>query len=109
MHEIYGGSDASICGLYQSILKANGIPSYIRNENAALLTELQGPAFYPVLCVDSIEDYESAMVLLQPIYESAKTPITSAEWTCHCGAVVPGNFDTCWQCGAEKDISATPL
>ena len=109
MREIYGGSDSSICGLYQSILQANGIPCFIRNENAFALTELQGPAFYPVLCVDSEDDYLAAMALLKPIYDAAKTPAIDAEWTCACGAMVPGYFDTCWQCGKEKEIPTAAL
>lgn len=94
-------------GHYQSILQQAGIPSFIRNEHAAALSELQGPAFYPVLCVDE-ENYEVAMELLQPYYQQARQEVEAVDWTCpQCGETVPGTFEICWNCQYTKE--ATPL
>jgi len=107
MREIFGSRDGSMVGHYQSILQQAGIPSFIRNEHAAALSELQGPAFYPVLCVDE-ENYEIAMELLQPYYQQAKQAVAQADWVCpQCGETVPGTFEICWNCQYAKE--ATPL
>jgi hypothetical protein len=107
MREIFGSRDGSMVGHYQSILQQAGIPSFIRNEHAAALSELQGPAFYPVLCVDD-ENYEIAMELLQPYYQQAKQAVEQADWVCpQCGETVPGTFEICWNCQYVKE--ATPL
>lgn len=65
MREIYGNREGSLVGHYRSILEQAGIPCFIRNENAAALSELQGPAFDPVLFVDG-EYYDEAMAVLLP-------------------------------------------
>lgn len=98
MKEVFGSRDGAMVGHYQSILLEAGIPSFIRNEHAAALSELQGPAFYPVLCVDE-EHYEEAMNLLRPYYEAQRTLAPSADWKCpQCGEMVPGAFECCWNC-----------
>lgn len=107
MREIFGSRDGSMVGHYQSILQQAGIPSFIRNEHAAALSELQGPAFYPVLCVDD-ENYEIAMELLQPYYQQSRQAVEPEEWVCpQCGETVPGTFDMCWSCQYARE--ATPL
>ena len=102
MKEIFGHRDGSMVGHYQSILEQAGIPCFIRNENAAALSELQGPAFYPVLCVDD-EFYNDAMELLRPIYEAHRTQATAVDWVCtSCGETVPGSFEVCWNCDQAR-------
>lgn len=106
MKEIFGNREGSVVGHYQSILKQAGIPSFIRNENAAALTELQGPAFYPVLCVDD-EHYEVAMEILRPIYEAHLTQAPAADWVCpQCAEAVPGSFEICWNCEQARESVA---
>jgi hypothetical protein len=78
MRELFGSRDGTMVGHYQSILQQAGIPSFIRNEHAAALSELQGPAFYPVLCVDE-ENYEIAMELLQPYYQQLNKTIEQVD------------------------------
>jgi hypothetical protein len=93
-------------GHYQSILQQAGIPSFIRNEHAAALSELQGPAFYPVLCVDE-ENYEIAMELLQPYYQQLNKTIEQVDWVCpQCGETVPGSFEICWNCQYAKEATS---
>lgn len=106
MKEVFGSRDGSMVGHYQSILQQAEIPSFIRNENAAALSELQGPAFYPVLCVDD-EYYDAAMELLRPIYEAQHTEVPVADWVCpQCGETVPGSFELCWNCQQVREISS---
>ena len=106
MREIFGSNDISMVGYYKSILDAEGIPSYIRNEHAAGLSELQGPAFYPVLCVDSDGDYDAAMALLGPMRESSANNTEQNDWTClNCQEGVPAGFDVCWNCEAARPVT----
>jgi hypothetical protein len=106
MKEIFGSRDGSMVGHYQSILEEASIPCFIRNEHAAALSELQGPAFYPVLCVDD-EFYDAAMALLQPYYVAGSSKEPASDWTCpQCGEIVPGSFDSCWNCQYDKSEPA---
>ncbi len=102
MREIFGSRDGSMVGHYQSILEEASIPCFIRNEHAASLSELQGPAFYPVLCVDD-EFYDAAMALLQPYYEAGRSKEPGSDWICpQCRETVPSSFDSCWNCQYDQ-------
>lgn len=106
MREIYGNREGSIVGHYRSILEQAGIPCFVRNEHAAALSELQGPAFYPILCVDD-EFYDEAMAVLLPYYELQREEELRAaiqqDWLCpRCGETVPASFDFCWSCQGER-------
>lgn len=114
MKEIFGNREGSIVGHYRSILEQAGIPCFVRNENAAALSELQGPAFYPVLCVDD-EYYEEAMAVLLPYYERYRDEENAVagreDWLCpRCSETVPASFDFCWNCEqSHPSASDTPM
>jgi hypothetical protein len=99
MREVFVNQDHARVGLYESILKDAGIPTFIRNQLANNITDLPSPVFFPALCVVNDEDYDRAMEILREVYY---TPAEKAEdWKCpQCGEDVPGTFGSCWQCGA---------
>ena len=102
MKEIFGSREGPLVGHYRSILEQAGIPCFVRNEHAAALSELQGPAFYPILCVDD-EWYEVAMETLLPYYQQAKQAeaelSAQEDWPCPgCGEMNPPGFEECWNC-----------
>jgi len=102
MREIFTDQDFTRVGHFQSVLEAAGIKTFIRNEYTHnSLSEMPSGVFFPSLCVVHDEDYEEALALLRPLYD---TPATQApDWKCpSCGEMVPGNFETCWNCKAER-------
>jgi hypothetical protein len=113
MRELFGNREVAIVGHYRSILEQAGIPCFVRNENAAALSELQGPAFYPVLCVDD-DYYDEAMAVLLPYYQQQREEEQRAaahqDWSCaRCGEMVPAGFDFCWNCEQERPAKVDGL
>ena len=99
MREVYVNQDHARVGFYKSVLDEAGIPNFVRNETTSgSFSEIPIPLFYPVLCVLHDDDYESAMKILNEIHHAP--PSQSPDWRCpKCNEEVPGNFDSCWQCG----------
>lgn len=85
--------------LFKSVLDQSGIQTFIRNDLSNNgLTEMPSGLFFPTLCVVNDEDYDLAMEILKPIDANGTPP--GPDWMCpQCAAEVPGNFDSCWQCG----------
>lgn len=101
MREIFVDRDSTKVGYFKSVLDGAGIPNFIRNEHTNLITEIPSHLFYPTLCVIHDEDYDTAIELLETVHHSP--PQSTPDWTCpQCGEQVPGNFDSCWQCGTER-------
>jgi len=108
MKEVFRASSPARVGLCQAILEGADIPCFVRNE-AMQQTIPGGPAvaflplpdFWPTLCVLRDEDYPEAMELLRSLRKAA--PPVSSEWKCTaCGEAIPGNFTSCWNCGADQ-------
>lgn len=100
MREVFTNQDHARVGFYKSVLDEAGIPNFVRNENTNnLLTQIPSPLFFPALCVVHDDDYDTAIQILSEIHYAS--PEQKPDWRClECGEEVPGNFDSCWQCGA---------
>jgi hypothetical protein len=103
MKEIFVHHDPTVVGLHKSTLEQAGIECFIRNENtsaslgAGFLGLVQSPVFDPVLCIVDDARYDEAMALLGKT--AGPPPLPQADWRCpKCGEIVPGNFETCWNC-----------
>ena len=103
MKEVFVHHDPTVVGFQKSILEEAGIACFIRNENtsaslgAGFFGLVQSPIFDPVLCIVDDERYEEAMALLKSA--ATPSPVTRSDWRCpKCGEIVPGNFETCWNC-----------
>lgn len=104
MREVYSHQDFTRVGFYKSILDEAGILSLIRNESVSV-TEPSVPIFCPALCVMNDEDYDAAMKLLGEIHYAPPSYLPA--WHCtKCKEEVPGNFDSCWNCGTAREASA---
>ncbi len=99
MKELFRHGDYTRVGFLQTLLEAEGIPTFVRNESTP--TYMTGfPAAEPALCVVRDEDYDRAMSLLKLHLREEETP-TDQEVTCpKCGESNPANFDVCWSCSA---------
>ncbi|RYD18475.1 MAG: DUF2007 domain-containing protein [Verrucomicrobiaceae bacterium] len=99
MTEIYRNHDSATVGVLQNLLEANGIKTYQRNEHASGTTAVVD--VYPALCVMDEADVERAVQLVRGYTEVPRDEF-GPELTCpKCGETSPGNFDACWNCGAQ--------
>jgi hypothetical protein len=111
MKEVFVHHDPSLVGLKKSILEEAGIDCFIRNEDtsgtlgAGALGLVLSPAFEPALCIVDDERYEEAMALVGDA--KVPPPLAGTDWRCpKCGEMVPGNFDTCWNCSTTRPQGA---
>ena len=102
MREVYCNPDSARVGYYKSVLDEAGILNLIRNDNVVEYGGSAGGECLPALCVVRDEDYEEAMKILGAIHYAA--PSNLSAWRCaKCNEEVPGNFDSCWNCGGERE------
>ncbi len=100
MKELFREQELTRVAFFKTLLENEGIPTFIRNE-ALIVTEIQIPEFYPALCVLNDEDYQRAVQLIRE-HLRADEKAAPPEIACpSCGESSPGNFDTCWNCGAS--------
>jgi hypothetical protein len=106
MKEIFVSKDATRVGHMKSVLDAAGIVSFIRNEHGfsgalGMAGLVRSQLVDPVLCVMDDERYDEAVSLLKPLLEAPT--MTATDWTCAaCHEEVPGSFELCWKCQAER-------
>jgi hypothetical protein len=99
MKELLSDRDFTRIGYYQTVLEAEGIQTFIRNETLSTV-EVAVPLFYPALCVVNDDDYEKARQLLRDL-EQRDSRLSGQEIACpKCGEMNPGNFEVCWSCSA---------
>jgi hypothetical protein len=103
MKKVYESMSFHQVGFRQSILQQAGIDCSIRNANGAgLVGEIPFTEVYPELWVTADEDAARALEILAAQNAALTAPVELADWVCgQCGELVPGNFETCWNCGAE--------
>ncbi len=102
MREVFTHQDYTRVGYFKSILDAEGVENFIRNQYThSTMTELPSGVFFPSLCVLHDEDYERAMEILAPYHHPLQP--TGEDWICPaCGETVPTGFEICWKCEGEK-------
>jgi hypothetical protein len=97
MTEVYRNQDSVTIGHLQSLLEANGISTYLRNDYVASTT-MPFPEVTPALCILKNADVERGVTLIREHIKKTDT-VTDVELTCEsCGEVSPGTFATCWKC-----------
>jgi len=103
MKKVYESINFHQVGFRQSILQEAGIECSIRNEGGAGLSgEVPFTEVYPELWVNDDGDEARALELLAAQSGAQAAALDSPDWTCpQCGETVPGNFETCWNCGGE--------
>jgi hypothetical protein len=107
MRDVFSHHDHTRVGFMKSVLEDAGIEVFMKNEATFNTTELTALIVTPTLAVLNDEDYERARLIVKAA--QLPPPTFRADWKCAaCGETVPGNFDTCWQCGAgvPEEVSA---
>lgn len=107
MKEIFRERDYTRVGYFQTVLEAEGIQTFVRNENTVtFMTEVPIPEFYPALCVVDDEDYPRALEILK-VHVKDDEQLSQQETPCpKCGESNPANFEVCWSCSASMRADA---
>lgn len=103
MIKVFEDFDFSRVGQMQSLLEAEGIQTFLKNQFGFGGTgELPFVETVPQLFVLHKHDLEKAKKLLD---EASAEPATGESWTCpQCATKIEGNFSECWNCaeGSEE-------
>jgi len=102
MKQVYLAENPIEAHMVVDLLQAQGIEAVVQGEH---IFAIRGavPISYPTVCVLDDADYDRARALALE-YDRGAFPEGEREpWTCaQCGEQIEGNFDLCWQCGAER-------
>lgn len=103
MKELLRYRDYTTVSYYNSLLKAEGIPTMLRNENLHMtgLAEIPITEFYPNICVINDEDYERAREILKDAMFTDEKLAQQERHCSECNEPNPGNFELCYACGTE--------
>ena len=101
MIKVFEDFDFSLVGQMQSLLEAEGIRTFLKNQFGFGGTgELPFVETVPQLFVLHEQDLDKAKQLLD---EASATATPGENWTCpKCNTKIDGNFSECWNC-AEKE------
>jgi hypothetical protein len=98
--KVYESFNISQVGQAQSLLNAEGIETFIRNEFASsVMGEVPFVEVCPQLYILDAAEEDRARELLRPF----EFPPTAADWHCPaCHSELDGPFGQCWNCGKLK-------
>ena len=90
-------------GQMQSLLEANGIETFLKNQFGFGGTgELPFVETVPQLFVLHEQDVERAKQIILEAGERVDAP---SNWTCpQCGTEIEGEFTACWNCTEAEDV-----
>lgn len=100
MIKVYESFNISQVGQAESLLNAEGIETFIRNEFASsVMGEVPFVEVCPQLFILNAAEEERARELLQPFENQPTAP----DWHCQqCGMEVDGPLGMCWSCGSLR-------
>jgi hypothetical protein len=103
---IFTHRERPMANLLKERLAMDGIVCLVRNDElSTALGEIPFVECYPELWVVDDEVYPRARLLLDQ-WLSGMVP-REETWQCvRCGEILEGQFESCWQCGLEKNRSA---
>lgn len=101
MIKVYESFDVSRAGQMQSLLEANGIKTFLRNQySSSVMGDIPFVEVVPQLYVLEPGDVARAKELLRMALPDDSP---GEDWVCpECGAEVEGNFERCWKCGGGR-------
>lgn len=101
MIKVFENFDFSRVGQMQSLLEANGIRTFIRNQyGSSVMGGVPFVEVVPQLFVLEDADVTRALELLKLDLPRAAE---GGDWVCpECGVDVDANFNRCWKCGVGR-------
>lgn len=103
MRKVFEHPASHEVGHCESILQSHGIRTLIRNLNVSSVVGGPFTSVYPELWIVDDDCYDQALAILRDYRPTTIETAPAADWTCTaCRESVPGNFDSCWNCGSPK-------
>lgn len=100
MHRLYSASDLQEAHLIAGLLRQEGIPVYVFNENAVGgMGEIPFTQTWPEIWLEDERDRPRAEALIARFERSSDTDRAPVLCT-SCAEENPGGFEICWKCGA---------
>ena len=102
MIKVFEDFDIMIVGHYKSILEANGIETFLKNQfGTSGAGELPFVEVIPQLWVLNENDAGRAKELIEELIDDANLP--SGDWICPaCNTPQEAAFTHCWKCSAPR-------
>ncbi len=102
MKMLFSSPQGPVVGLLKNLLDKAGIPCEVRNENA--YSNFPGAVFYPELWILNDDDFSKASEIRDTLRGSSSENLRP--WICSvCGEESEGQFNSCWNCGADRDAA----
>lgn len=103
MIKVFEDFDITIVGHYQSVLEANNIATFMKNQfGTSGAGELPFTEVIPQLWVLNEADVGHAKELIKELGEPSNKE-SPQDWICHgCGTPQESAFTHCWKCSAER-------
>jgi hypothetical protein len=98
MIKVFEDFDLATVGRYQSLLEAEGIRTYLKNQyTSSVLGEIPFLEGIPQLWILEERDLAQANSLIRKLAQAGE--VTGPDWACpNCQAEVDAVFDRCWNC-----------
>lgn len=103
MKKIYSSNNRVLLYILKDRLEAAGIHCLLKNQDVAgqAAGELPPVVAKPELWVMKDNDFDQAKRLVEE--EMDEQQQNKPDWCCnHCGEVIEGQFDICWNCDSSK-------
>ncbi len=102
MKQLATPSESTELGLLKNMLEEAGIHCALRNEQT--FQAFPTTPFNVELWVDDDADYPKAQELCESWFHPPSD--TAGIWSCaQCGQRLRGQFDSCWKCGAKREMA----
>lgn len=107
MIKVFEHFDLSIVGHIKSLLEAEGIKTYLKNQyTSGVLGEIPFVEAVPELWVVDDAEVARANALIRNL--QLREDKAGPEWQCpNCDVIVDGVFDRCWNCERARPQNAT--
>ncbi len=95
MRRLAQAPNLAIATLWVHALREDGVEATVQREFlGAVVGQLPPDQCLPEIWIDDETQFDSAKRLLQALQNRPQH-----RWHCHCGELVEGGFEQCWQCG----------
>lgn len=101
MVKVFTSQELHDAQFVQNVLKDHGIQGMLKNEFSNLVTIGRDSTMWPEVYVDE-RDQARALELIEELQNQP----AGVPWNCpECKEAIEGQFDSCWNCGAERPAS----
>lgn len=106
MFPVYRAKDLIDAELLLQRMRDRGIPCALQNAHLmGLLGELP-LSVHPTVCVLEERDQSAAQLCIREMEAALSAPELPDRMCSSCGDTSPGNFEECWNCRADLDLSS---